>query len=86
MTTQQWPDRPATASRSLYSAPEAVAGSPAKRFLRGIRADRNTDRAARPIPQFDRHHPSVPTCTPPVPARAAAVKDGPSSGHRVSGA
>ena len=41
---------------------------------------------ARPIPLFDRNHPSVPTCTSPVPSRAAAVKDGPSSGHRVSGA
>jgi hypothetical protein len=35
---------------------------------------------------FDRRHPSVPTCARPVPARAAAVKDGPASGHRVSGA
>jgi hypothetical protein len=34
-----------------------------------------------PILLFDRHHPSVPTCTLEVPARAAAVKDGPSSGH-----
>src|SRR5258708_32924215 len=34
-----------------------------------------------PILLFDRHHPSVPTCAQPVPSRAAAVKDGPSSGH-----
>jgi len=33
-----------------------------------------------PILLFDRHHPSVPTCTLEVPARAAAVKDGPSFG------
>src|SRR6266404_9028512 len=39
-----------------------------------------------PILLFDRHHPSVPTCTQSVPSRAAAVKDGPSSGHRFSGA
>src|SRR5258708_36886692 len=30
-----------------------------------------------PILLFDRHHPSVPTCTQSVPSRAAAVKDGP---------
>jgi len=35
---------------------------------------------------FDRHHPSIPTCTRAMPARAAAVKDGPPSGHRFSGA
>jgi len=35
---------------------------------------------------FDRHHPSIPTCTRHAPARAAAVKDGPPSGHRFSGA
>jgi len=35
---------------------------------------------------FDRHHPSIPTYALHVPARAAAVKDGPSSGHRASGA
>jgi len=29
---------------------------------------------------FDRHHPSVPTCTRDLPARAAAVKDGPAFG------
>ena len=39
-----------------------------------------------PILLFDRHRPSVPTCTQSVPSRAAAVKDGPSSGHRFSGA
>src|SRR5712675_774068 len=39
-----------------------------------------------PILLFDRHHPSVPTSTQSVPSRAAAVKDGPSSGHRFSGA
>src|SRR5258708_742793 len=39
-----------------------------------------------PILLFDRHHPSVPTCAQSVPSRAAAVKDGPSSGHRFSGA
>src|SRR6266853_2344426 len=39
-----------------------------------------------PILLFDRHHPSVPTCAQPVPSRTAAVKDGPSSGHRASGA
>jgi len=39
-----------------------------------------------PILLFDRHHPSIPTCTRYLPARAAAVKDGPPSGHRVSGA
>jgi len=43
-------------------------------------------RLSRSILLFDRRHPSVPTCAQPVPARAAAVKDGPSSGHRVSGA
>jgi len=42
--------------------------------------------SSRPILWFDRHHPSAPTCTRLVPARAVAVKDGPSSGHRVSGA
>jgi hypothetical protein len=30
--------------------------------------------------------PHVPTCTRDLPARAAAVKDGPPSGHRFSGA
>jgi hypothetical protein len=35
---------------------------------------------------FDRHHPSVQTYARHEPARAAAVKDGPSSGHRASGA
>jgi hypothetical protein len=35
---------------------------------------------------FDRHHPSIPTCTRHAPTRAAAVKDGPPSGHRTSGA
>jgi hypothetical protein len=39
-------------------------------------------RIARPrsgaILLFDRHHPSIPTCTRHAPARAAAVKDGPS--------
>ena len=30
-----------------------------------------------PILLFDRHHPSVPTCTRDMPARAVAVKDGP---------
>src|SRR4051812_32202066 len=35
---------------------------------------------------FDRDHPSVPTCTRDLPARTAAVKDGPPSGHRFSGA
>src|ERR1700681_3220645 len=39
-----------------------------------------------PILLFDRHHPSVPTCAQSVPSRAAAVKDGPSSGPRFSGA
>src|ERR1700694_4779087 len=39
-----------------------------------------------PILLFDRHHPSAPTCAQPVPSRTAAVKDGPSSGHRASGA
>ena len=39
-----------------------------------------------PILLFDRHHPSIPTCARHLPARAAAVKDGPSSGHRASGA
>ena len=39
-----------------------------------------------PILLFDRHHPSIPTCTRYLPARAAAVKDGPPSGHRFSGA
>ena len=39
-----------------------------------------------PILLFDRHHPSVPTCTRDMPTRAAAVKDGPPSGHRFSGA
>jgi hypothetical protein len=39
-----------------------------------------------PILLFDRHHPSVPTCTRDLPAGAAAVKDGPASGHRFSGA
>jgi len=38
-----------------------------------------------PILLFDRHHPSAPTYTRDLPARAAAVKDGPSSGHRISG-
>jgi membrane protein DedA with SNARE-associated domain len=38
------------------------------------------------ISNCDRHHPSAPTRTRLVPARAVAVKDGPSSGHRVSGA
>jgi hypothetical protein len=38
-----------------------------------------------PILLFDRHHPSIPTCTRYLPARAAAVKDAP-SGHRFSGA
>ena len=33
---------------------------------------------------FDRHHPSVPTCAKQKPSRAAAVKDGPSSGHRAA--
>jgi hypothetical protein len=42
--------------------------------------------SSRPILWFDRHHPSAPTRTRLVPARAVAVKDGPSSGHRVSGA
>ena len=41
---------------------------------------------ARLILLFDWHHPSAPTCTRDLPARAAAVKDGPPSGHRVSGA
>jgi len=40
----------------------------------------------RAILLFDRRHPSVPTCARDMPARAAAVKDGPSSGHRASGA
>src|SRR5258705_8628318 len=44
------------------------------------------DSSARPILLFDRHHPSVPTCAQSVPPRAAAVKDGPSSGNRFSGA
>jgi len=35
---------------------------------------------------FDWDHPSVPTCTRDMPTRAAAVKDGPPSGHRFSGA
>ena len=39
-----------------------------------------------PILLFDRHHPSAPTCKRDLPTRAAAVKDGPSSGHRFSGA
>jgi hypothetical protein len=39
-----------------------------------------------PILLFDRHHPSAPTCTRLMPARTVAVKDGPSSGHRGSGA
>src|SRR6476661_102935 len=39
-----------------------------------------------PIHLFDWHHPSVPTCTRDMPTRAAAVKDGPPSGHRFSGA
>jgi hypothetical protein len=39
-----------------------------------------------PILLFDRHHPSIPTCKRDLPARAAAVKDGPASGHRFSGA
>ena len=43
-------------------------------------------RARRAILLFDRRHPSVPTCARDMPARAAAVKDGPSSGHRASGA
>jgi hypothetical protein len=42
--------------------------------------------SSRPILWFDRHHPSAPTRTRLVPARTVAVKDGPSSGHRVSGA
>jgi hypothetical protein len=46
----------------------------------------HVDTSTRPILWFDRHHPSAPTCTRLVPARAVAVKDGPSSGHRVSGA
>jgi hypothetical protein len=33
-----------------------------------------------PILLFDRYHPSAPTCTRDMPTRAAAVKDGPSSG------
>ena len=35
-----------------------------------------------PILLFDRHHPSAPTCTRDTPTRAAAVKDGPPSGHQ----
>src|SRR6516162_3552763 len=34
-----------------------------------------------PILLFDRYHPSAPTCTRDTPTRAAAVKDGPPSGH-----
>jgi hypothetical protein len=44
------------------------------------------DCRSSPILLFDRRHPSVPTCARNTPARAAAVKDGPSSGHRASGA
>ena len=46
----------------------------------------HVDTSSRPILWFDRHHPSAPTRTRLVPARTVAVKDGPSSGHRVSGA
>lgn len=35
---------------------------------------------------FDRDHPSVPTYTRDMLTRAVAVKDGPPSGHRFSGA
>jgi hypothetical protein len=45
-----------------------------------------TDCRSGAILLFDRRHPSIPTCARHVPARAAAVKDGPSSGHRASGA
>ena len=44
------------------------------------------DCRSSPILLFDRRHPSVPTCVRDMPARAAAVKEGPSSGHRASGA
>src|SRR6266436_8874815 len=57
-------------------------GTSASRILYSVREAVS----GSPILLFDRHHPSVPTCAQSVPSRAAAVKDGPSSGHRFSGA
>src|ERR1700704_2462745 len=57
-------------------------GTSASRTLYNVREAAS----GNPILLFDRHHPSAPTCAQPVPSRTAAVKDGPSSGHRASGA
>ena len=60
----------------------AVAGSPAK--TRG--ASLPAMIVGRPsVPSFCSTG-TVPTCAHHLPSRAAAVKDGPSSGHRFSGA
>jgi hypothetical protein len=81
--------------RSIADSVPVIADSGSRRRLQGLtrrcrcqafHANPPVDTSSGPILLFDRHHPSAPTCTRLVPARAVAVKDGPSSGHRVSGA
>ena len=81
--------------RSIADSVPVIADSGSRRRLQGLtrrcrcqafHANPPVDTSSGPILLFDRHHPSAPTCTRLVPARTVAVKDGPSSGHRVSGA
>ena len=81
--------------RSIADSVPVIADSGSRRRLQGLtqrcrcqafHANPPVDTSSRPILWFDRHHPSAPTRTRLVPARTVAVKDGPSSGHRVSGA
>jgi hypothetical protein len=79
---------PAAASGSLYSVAEEVVGSPSRCRPTVYHVEMPAPPGSRssPILLFDRRHPSAPTCARHVPTRAAAVKDGTSSGHRASGA
>ena len=81
--------------RSIADSVPVIADSGSRRRLQGLLGGvgvklftlvHHVDTSSRPILWFDRHHPSAPTRTRLVPARTVAVKDGPSSGHRVSGA
>jgi hypothetical protein len=81
--------------RSIADSVPVIADSGSPRRLQGLtrrcrcqafHANPPVDTSSGPILLFDRHHPSAPTRTRLVPARTVAVKDGPSSGHRVSGA
>jgi hypothetical protein len=81
--------------RSIADSVPVIADSGSRRRLQGLtrrcrcqafHANPPVDTSSRPILWFDRHHPSAPTRTRLVPARTVAVKDGPPSGHRVSGA